>query len=65
MRDYNSYGRLSDRVLDNLQKGDQVEFIYHKVKEEIRITGIWDGEKSIFDDKEHTIIRTKEWLKKL
>jgi len=75
MRDYNSYGRLSDRVLDDIQKGDTVQFSYHKVlpdkitnrpkNTEVLLVGIWDGEKVCFDDKEQTIVKTKEWLKKL
>jgi hypothetical protein len=29
------------------------------------LKGIWNGEKVCFNDKEHTIVRTKKWLKKI
>lgn len=69
--EYNSYGNPVDRILDDININDKVVFITHKrdlinnrsVNKEILLEGIWDGEKVIFTDKDHTIVRTTEWLK--
>lgn len=71
MTEYNCYGRPVDRVLDDIQKGDKVEFWYHvtikegnrTINKKITIIGNWDGEKVIFNDKYQTVVRNKEWLK--
>lgn len=72
--DYNTYGRLKDRVLDDIQKGSVVEYIDartvvlpngRKVTGKIRLIGTWDGEKVQFTDKEQTLVKTTEWLKLL
>ena len=70
---YNSYGRPVDRILDDIQIGDIVEYSYRKLIKQpgqypknilITVQGIWDGKKVQFNDQpEETIIRTKEWLK--
>jgi len=31
----------------------------------VNLIGIWDGEKVQFSDKEKTIVRNKNWLKKI
>ena len=72
--DYNTYGRLKDRVLDDIQKGSVVEYIDsrtatlpngRKVTVKVRLIGTWDGEKVQFTDKEETLVKTTEWLKLL
>jgi hypothetical protein len=71
MKKYNTYGNPIDVVLDNIRTGNTVEYIdartvqMGKRKETVYITlqGIWDGLQVQFDDKEETLIKTKEWLK--
>ena len=70
MKEFNSYGRPIDRVLDDIQSGDTVEFWYHKnvkgsINKKLILVGIWNGINVTFDDKEQTVVSTKEWLKNM
>ncbi len=67
---YNTYGRLKDRVLDDVQPGDIVKYrdavdglLPNGRRGTVYVDhiGIWDGEKVEFEYK-HTIVKTLEWL---
>jgi hypothetical protein len=65
---YDCYGNLIERkkYKPDIKKGDEVKFIYpfrfFGKKQKITCFGIWDGEKVCFNDINHTIVRTTEWL---
>jgi hypothetical protein len=66
---YDNYGNLIGKQLDDIKKGDLVQ--YHNIKRvngktvKTSIVGIWDGEKVCFDDPEKTVVRTIHWLIKI
>jgi hypothetical protein len=65
---YDTYGRLTGTVSDNIKKGDVVNYIDTKslnktTKIKVVLQGVWDGEKVQFDDKDHTLVRAIQWLK--
>ena len=71
---FDTYGNLIGTKLDDIRKGDLVEYINTKtivvgknkqIKIKEKFTGIWDGEKVQFDDKEKTLVRSIHWLKLL
>jgi hypothetical protein len=68
---YDTYGNIIGTKLDDIRKGDLVEYIDTKTiivdkkpfKIKIPLQGVWDGEKVQFDDKEKTLVRSIHWLK--
>lgn len=68
MDNYNSFGKHIDFKPDNIVKGDNVSYTYHKrinnITAECTLFGVWDGEKVEFTDDNKTVVRTIKWLEK-
>lgn len=72
-RQYDCYGKINGTIPDDIKKGDVVSYIdvkyiwdsdnYCRIKNEIKLVGIWDGEKVEFDDNDKTVVRTIHYLK--
>ena len=63
---YDIYGKPKGYIVDNIQKGDTVEYTDSKSgwkTVRVKLVGIWDGEKVQFNDGDKTLVRTKHWLK--
>lgn len=68
---YNAYGNPINTVLDEISIGDTVEYVDAKTGQigkrkgtiHIILQGVWDGEKVQFNDKDKTLVRSKEWLR--
>lgn len=68
---FDKYGNPPTKKLDNIEKGDLVEYLdakssfIGKSKNTVKISllGYWDGERVVFPDKEQTTVRTIHWLK--
>jgi uncharacterized ubiquitin-like protein YukD len=63
---YDSYGVLNDVQEINIPIGTVVEYIDAKSSNQktvkVKLTGVWDGTKVSFEDKDKTIVRTTRWL---
>ena len=70
---FDNYGKPVGTILDDIKKGDEVQYIdtknhfEGKVKKSVKIPliGIWDGEEVHFNDEEKTVVRTIHWLTKV
>jgi hypothetical protein len=65
---YDTYGKLTGTPLADIKKGDVVEYtetrtISRTKKGKVILQGTWDGEKVVFDDKDHTLVRAIQWLR--
>jgi hypothetical protein len=69
---FDCYGNVGGTILDDIKAGDKVEYVTAYTKklpngrgeyDKKTLTGIWDGDKVEFNDKERTIVRTIHWLK--
>lgn len=71
--DFDTYGNPTKFVPDDIKAGDRVLFVEARSQRtergsktvKVELTGIWDGEKVEFDDKEKTTVRTINWLAKI
>jgi len=66
---YNSYGVLKTKQKPNITPNTLVEYIDTKMKNnkriKVKLHGIWDGNKVVFNDKDKTTVRTVWWLTKI
>ena len=63
---YDSYGVLKDVQWIDIPVGSIVEYTTRVSSDQksrkVKLTGIWDGKKVCFGDKEKTVVRTSRWL---
>lgn len=70
---YDNYGNLKGSVLDEINDGDLVQYIdtksilLGKIRQTVKVVlrGIFENGMVEFDDSDHTVVKTKHWLKKV
>jgi len=70
MSNYNTYGVHISKTMPIIKKGAKVKYItsYRNTDGKLiyyDIFGVWDGEKTTFNDKDKHVIRTTWWLEKV